>query len=163
MVTTHGWATFGSISMNKSTIGPQGAEAMIFWTSFPNAETADPCTRLLHPPVGPSTADLATAVSTAPGTELVAGPSDVIVGGHAASHLVLTVHKRVGCDPGFFYTWQDVKFGPLWPTTNVGTTINVWIVYVAGTRLFIEAETTTQAGTDLEREIKRIIGSIRFV
>jgi hypothetical protein len=136
---------------------------MIFWTSFPDAEYADPCTRLLHPPDGRSTADLATAVSTARGTELVTGPSDVIVGEHAAKHVVLTVRKRVGCDPGFFYTWEDVKFGALWPTTSVGTTIDVWIVDVAGTRLFIEAETTTQAGADLEQETRRIIGSIRFV
>jgi len=33
---------------------------------------------------------------------------------------------------------------------------------VAGTRLFIEAETTTQANRVLEREIGQIVKSIRF-
>ena len=109
-------------------MGPQGAEAIVFWTVFPDADNALPCTRLLHPPVGPSAADLAAAVATAPGTELVTGPSDVTVGGRAA--------KRVA--------------------------LRVWIVDVDGTRLFIEAETTKQAGPDLEREIQQIVGSIRF-
>ena len=51
-------------------------------------------------------ADLATAAATAPGTELVTGPTDVTVGGHAAKHVVLTVREDLGCDPGYFFTWQ---------------------------------------------------------
>lgn len=161
-VPTPRWARFGRISINKSTVGPQGAEAIIFWTSFPDGEYADPCTNVFSPPVGPSAADLAAAVSTAPGTELVTGPSDVTVGGRAATHVVLTVGEDVGCDPGFFYTWQDVEAGALWPMTGVGDTIRVWIIEVGGTRLFIEAETTTEAGSRLEQEIQQIVGSIRF-
>jgi hypothetical protein len=101
-------------------------------------------------------------VSTAPGTELVTGPSDVTIGGRAARHVVLAVRENVGCDPGFFYTWQDVEEGALWPMTSVGDTIRVWIVDVGGTRLFIEAETSKQAGSDLEQEIRQIVESIRF-
>jgi hypothetical protein len=161
-VTMGGWERFGSISINKSTVGSQGAEAIIFWTSFPDGEYADPCADLISPPVDPSAADLAVAVSKAPGTELVRGPSDVTVGGRAAKHVVLTVREDVGCDPGFFYAWQDVEEGALWPMTDVGDTIRVWIVDVSGTRLFIEAETTKQAGSDLEQEIRQIVESIRF-
>ena len=62
----------------------------------------------------------------------------------------------------FFYTWQDVEEGALWPMTSVGDTIRVWIVDVGGTRLFIEAETSKQAGSDLEQEIRQIVESIRF-
>jgi hypothetical protein len=161
-VPTPGWDRFGGISINKSTVGPQSAEAIIFWTRFPDGEYADPCGDLLGLPVGSSAADLAAAVSRAPGTELVAGPSDVTVGGHAAKHVVLTVREDLGCDPGFFFTWQDAMGGPLWPLTNVGDTIRVWIVEVDGTPIFIEAETTTQAGSRLEHEIQQIVGSIRF-
>jgi hypothetical protein len=171
-VPTYGWERFGSvstdtsargpISINKSIVGPQGAEAIIFWTSFPKGDYADPCSRLLSPRVGPSTGDLAAAVATAPGTELVKGPSDVTVGRRPAKHVLLTVRENVGCDPGFFYTWQDVQGGALWPTTNVGDTIRVWIVEVGGTRLFIGAETTKQAGRGLEQEIQQIVESIRF-
>jgi hypothetical protein len=164
-VTTGGWERFGGISINKSIEGPQGAEAMIFWTSFPDGVHADPCDNLLHPlggPLGPSAADLAAAVAAAPGTELVAGPSDATLGGRAAKHVVLIVRKDLRCDPGFFYTWEDVEAGALWPYTVVGVTIDVWIVDVGGTRLFIEAETTRQAGPELEREVQQIVGSIRF-
>jgi hypothetical protein len=80
------------------------------------------------------------------------------VGGRAAKHVVLTVRENVGCDPGFFYSWHDVLAGALWTTTDVGTTIRVWIVDIEGTRLFIEAETSTQADSYLEREIEQILG-----
>ena len=65
--------------------------------------------RLLSPSTGASAAKLATAVSRAPGTKLVRGPSDVTLGGRPAKHVVLTVRKNVGCDPGFFYTWRAVS------------------------------------------------------
>jgi hypothetical protein len=161
-VPTNGWTRFGRISINKSIVGSQGAEAIIFWESFPAGDFADPCVNLLRPPVGPSAASLAAAVAMAPGTDLVTGPSDATVGGRAAKHVVLTVREAVGCKPGFFYSWQDVHLGPLWSSTQVGDTIRVWIVEVGGTRLFIEAETTTQADPDLEQEIQQIVESIRF-
>ena len=167
---THGWERFGSISLNKSETGPQGAEAIIYWSIFPDGSYADhyghyavPCTQVLSPPVGPSATDLAAAVSTAPGTGVVTGPSDVTVSGFPANHVVLTVRENVGCDPGFFYTWRDVYGGALWAWTDVGDTIRVWIVDVNGTRLFIGAATTPQASPDLEQEIQQIIGSIRFI
>jgi hypothetical protein len=148
------------------------AEAVVFWTSFPDGDHADPCAKLLSPSIGPSAADLARAVATAPGTELVTGPSDVSVGGHPAKHVVLTVREDVGCDPGFFYTWQVEARGPFWGGTNVGDTIRVWIIDVNGTRLFIEAETTPRARSylykyrrprlTLEQQIQQIVESIRF-
>jgi hypothetical protein len=162
-VPSDGWERKGSISINKSIVGPQGAEAIIFWTSFPDGEYAYPCGKALSPPVGPSVADLAAAVSTAPGTELVTGPSDVTVGGRVAKHVVvLTVREHAGCDPGFFYSWHAGMGGALWTTTGVDTTIRVWIVKVDGIRLFIEAATTPQADSELEQEIQQIVGSIRF-
>jgi hypothetical protein len=135
---------------------------VIYWTSFPDGDYADPCARLLSPLVGPSVADLAAAVSPAPGTKLVKGLSDATLGGHSAKHVVLTVRENVGCDPGFFYTWRDIEGGALWPTTGVGDTIRVWIVDVDRTRLFIAAETTEQASSDLEQEVQQIVESIRF-
>ncbi len=152
----------GPISINRSETGPQGAEAIIFWTSFPDGDYADPCARLLSPPVGSSAADLAAAVSTAPGTELLTGPSNVTLGGRPAKHVSLTVGEKVGCEPGFFYRWRDVYGGALWPKTGVGDTIRVWIVDVDGMRLFIETETAKGASHDLEQEVQQIVESIRF-
>jgi hypothetical protein len=163
-VATSGWERFGSLYISKSTVGPQGAEAVIFWTSFPDGAYAYPCAHLLLPghPTRPSAADLAAAVSTARGTELIAGPSDVTVGGRAAKHVVLTVLEDVGCRPGYFFGWQQHWEGAFWAETEPGDTIRVWIVDVDGTRLFIEAETTKQAGSDLEQELQQIVESIRF-
>ena len=171
-VASHSWERFrsistdtsagGPISLNTSIVGPQGAEAIIYWTSFPDGDYADACARLLSPPVGGSAADLAAAVSTAPGTKLVSGPSEVTLGGRPAKHVVLTVREKVGCDPGFFYAWRDIRGGALWPTTDVGDTVRVWIVDVDRVRLFIVAATTEQASSGLEKEIQQIIRSIRF-
>jgi hypothetical protein len=72
---------------------------------------------------------------------------------------VLTVRERVGCDPGFFYTWRTGWGGAFWRTTDVGDMIRVWIVAVGGKRLFIAA--ATKAG-GLEKEIQQIVASIRF-
>ena len=152
----------GHLGMSKSTVGPQGAEAIVFWTSFPDGARADLCANLLSPSVGPSAADLVSALAMAPGTDLVDGPSDVTVGGHLAKYVVLTVRQDVGCDPGYFYAWDSKCFGPCWVKTNVGDTIRIWVVDVDGVRLFIEAETTEQAGSGLEQEIQQIVGSIRF-
>jgi len=160
--TEDGWARYGSVSINKSIQGPQGAEGIIYWTGFPDGDHADPCVNLLSLPVGPSAADLAAAVAAAPGTELVTGPSDVTVGGRAAKHVVVAVRQDLGCDPGFFYAWQELWGGPMWGTTDVGDTIGVWIVDVDGTRLFIAAETRPSASPELEQEMQQIIDSIQF-
>jgi hypothetical protein len=153
----------GSLYISKDTEGGQSAEAVIFWTSFPDGGQAVPCPNLPSPRVGASAADLAAAVAAAPGTELLSGPSDVTVGGQPAKHVVLTVREDLGCDPGYFYTWEDEACCPFWAGTDAGNKISVWIVDVAGTLLFIEAETTGQAGPGLEQEIQQIVESIRFV
>jgi hypothetical protein len=152
----------GPISLNKSLVGPQGAEAIIYWTSFPDGDYADPCAHLLGRSIVGSAADLATAVAAAPGAKLVEGPSDVTLGGRPAKRVVLKVRKNVGCDPGFFYTWRTGWGGAFWRTTDVGDTIRVWIVPVDGTRLFIAAATSWQIHAALEKEIQQIIESIRF-
>jgi len=161
-VSASGWEPFDDISTNKSTVGPQDAEAIIFWTSYPAGDIADPCTRVLGPSIGPTVADLATAASTAPGTRLLAGPVNVTLGGRPAKHLVLAVRKDVGCDPGFFFAWSDRKTGAFWPHTWPGYVIRVWIVAVRGTRLFIAAETTDRSDPLLDHEIYQIVGSIRL-
>jgi hypothetical protein len=153
-------AARGPISLNKSIEGPQDAEAIIYWTSFPHGDYADPCDGLLDRSVGRSVGDLVAAVSTAPGTKLVKGLSDVTLGGHPAKYVVLTVRKNVGCDPGFFFTWRTGWGGAFWRTTDVGDTIRVWVVPIGGTRLVIAAE--TRGGALLEQEIQQIVESIRF-
>jgi hypothetical protein len=156
--TGESWERFGSTSINKWLFPGQDAEAIIFWKTLPSDENADPCAPLR----GASAAELAAAAASAPGTELVAGPSDVTVGGRAAKHVVLTVREDAGCDPGFFFTWPAVNNGAMWLDTVPGDTIRVWIVDVDGTPFVIEAETRSEVGSDLDEEIQQFIESVRF-
>jgi len=154
--------TSGSLLISKSTVMSQSAEALILWTVFPGGASADPCGHLANQPVGASASELATALSTAPGTELESGPTDATVGGFSSKHVTLTVREDLGCDPGFFYTWAYEEWGAIWPGTDVGTTINLWIVDVDGTMVFIESETSPGAGAAVGQEIQDIVGSITF-
>jgi hypothetical protein len=164
------WESFGGISINKSAFGPQDAEAIIFWTSMSDGSFAEPCGQWWASPEG-SLADLAAGAAAAAGTGLVSGPLDVSVGGYPAKRVALTVREDGRCDPGYFYRWPDVHRGAFWSTTDVGDAISVWIVDVDGTPVFIESEihgyafedeAHEHAGAQLEREIRRIVGSIRF-
>ena len=163
--------------ISKSTVGGQAAEAVIFWTAFPDGGEAAPCPRLLSA-ASRSTAELAAAVARAPAVTVLKGPRRVTVGGRPAKHVVVTVRGMGGCDSGYFFTWPDQWWGAFWPGTYAGDVISLWIVDVDGKRLVIEAETKRPrsqypAGhggprvtrTDLvevEREIARIVKSIRF-
>jgi Tol biopolymer transport system component len=162
-----------SLLISKSLVGGQAAEAVIFWTGFRDRTEAAPCAKLLDAAVGGSTADVAAAVARAPGTTLVTGPTRVTLGGRAAQHVVLRVRRNLGCDPGYFFTWQTQCWGACWIRTDARDTIRVWIVNVGGTRLFIEAATKERHATTkepvasaelkkVEQEIAKIVGSIRF-
>ena len=160
-VPANGWEAFGDLSINKSASGPQSAEAIIFWTSIADGPYVKSCGQWWGSPVG-SLADFATGAAAHAGTGLVEGPSDISLGGFPAQHLMFTVRKDRPCEPGFFYRWHAPHRGAFWSTTDVGDTINVWIVDVDGTRVFIESEMHERAGSRLELEIRRIVGSIRF-
>ena len=101
-VPTRGWEAFGDISINKSIVGPQGAEAIIYWTTIPG-DYANPCVDVLGMPVPRTVGELASEVADAPGTELLAGPTNVIVGGQRGKHVALIVREDLGCDPGILH------------------------------------------------------------
>ena len=162
LLAERGWARYRGIYISKDTVGSQGAEGAIYWTAFPDGADTDPCADLLELTRAASISDLAAVVSTAPGTELVAGPVAATVGGRPAKHVVVTVRDDFGCDPGFFFTWDPAGGGPAWWTTNAGDTINVWIVNVDGKLLVIVGETTTDASARLEQEVRDIVDSIQF-
>jgi hypothetical protein len=160
-VPTGGWEAFGDISINKSIVGPQGAEAIIYWTTIPG-DYANPCVDILGMPVPRTVRELASEVADAPGTELLAGPSNVIVGGQQGKNVALIVREDLGCDPGYFFIWHDMEAGALWPSTEVGHTISVWIVHTGRTPIVIAALTSEQASAQLHQEIGLIVRSIRF-
>jgi hypothetical protein len=165
---THG------LLINRSLVGGQAGEAVVFWTAFPEGGEATPCDNLLRQPVGGSTSALAAAMAMAPGIKVVQRPRRVIVGGRPATNVVLRVRSDRGCDPGYFFKWPDQHWGAFWPGTSTGDTIRVWIVDVAGKRLVIQAETKPiPCPCDIsgypqidfkqtEKDITKLIESIRF-
>jgi hypothetical protein len=160
-VSTRGWARYGNLYIGKSTVGPSGADAIIYWTSVSDGAHAEPCGQWWSSPVE-SMADFAAEASRKRGTEPLTGPSDVTLDGRAGQHVVFTVQQEVSCYPGFFYTWQQVEGGPFWNGIEVGDTIRIWLIKPGGKVLYIEGATHKNAGSNLEQEIQQIVKSIRF-
>jgi len=161
-VPTSDWFSNGDFAIDKSGgVTPDGA-GFIFWGDAPIGVFADPCAQKRSPPVGPSVADLAEAVTTVPGTDVVSGPSDVTVGGHPAKHLVLTVREDVGCTAESFYLWYAATPGLARFATELGSTIGVWIVDVDGKIVWIDGETFKGAGPEPGNQIQQIVDSIAF-
>lgn len=150
----------GSLYISRSTRGSQGAEAIVLWSAVPNGGDLEACAYLGALPPDVSVDELVAAVSFAPGIEVRSGPADVMVGGWPATRVGLTVAEDLGCDPGYFFEWQDEGWGSAWGATEVFDSITVWIVDVDGTPVLIEAEEKPNAGTS--QEIQRVVESIRF-
>jgi hypothetical protein len=164
-VPTSGWHSEQGYFIEKDPVATPDGASFLFWDPSALGIFADPCTQQPGPTVGPSTADLAAAVSTLSGTDLVSGPSDVTVGGRPAKHVVITVPEDAPCaagEQGFHLWFADLAQGEARYATALGETVRVWIVDVDGTRLFIEAESYKGAGPEVEQEIQQIVDSIQF-
>jgi hypothetical protein len=161
LVPDRGWNLYGNTEITMDEVGSQGAEAMVYWTAFPDGAQTQLCASL-DLPLGGSINDLAHAVSTTPGTTLVSEPTYMTIGGRPTQNVVLTVQEDLGCDPKYFFSSEPPGGGPGWWTTDPGDTIRVWILDVNGTRLFIVGESKPEASQELVQEIGEIVGSIRF-
>jgi hypothetical protein len=156
-----GWESYLGYFFNLGT-EPPDAISFLFWDPSPVGVYADPCAPEQAPPAGPSIADLAEAMSTVPGTELISGPTDVTVGGRPAKQLVITVPEESGC-PGdeSFYLWYGGDAEGRYATA-LGARHSVWIVDVDGTRLVIEAESYDGSVPDTDQVVAEIVRSIQF-
>lgn len=173
----------GNVFVSKSfNVHGQHADAVIFWTAFPDGGDAAACRNLLIQDIGGSTVDLAAAMAKAPGIRVVQRPTRVSIDGYPATYVVLSVRRDRGCDPGYFFTWQPSGlreglpggqcWGACWITSGVGDTLRMWIVDVDGKRLVVAAQITRpepglhpharDEWTKAEREIASIIRSVRF-
>ena len=162
---TSGWHSEQGFFINKDAGVAADGASFLFWDPAPKGVYADLCAHRLSPPAGPSTADLAAAVSTVPGTDVVSGPSNVTLGGRPAKRVVLKVRKDNKCaggDGGFYLWYGDVQKGEIRYATALGVTLRLWIVDVNGTRLFIEAESYEGASPKVDQEIQKVVDSIQF-
>ena len=157
---TGAWERSGEFYITKSTVGPQSAEAIIFWTEISGGGSARACGQWWGSPEG-GVAQWARQASAVPGTELVEGPLEVTIDGYAAQHVVFTVLEDVACGRGFFHTWRSKEFGAeLWSGIEVGDTVRIWLIEVDDTVLFIEGDTYENAGADLGQEVEEIVASM---
>jgi hypothetical protein len=140
--------------------GPGVRDPESVWALVWNVDSvvADPCTDRVGP-ILPTATELADAVASLPGTDLVTAQEDVTVGGYRAKHVVIKVRDDA-CSPGSFYMW-GVGGDLRWATAR-GETNRVWIVDVNGTRFWFEAETYKGASPELDQEIQGMVDSIQF-
>jgi len=170
-VPASGWTSDGGFWLVRDAVVGDGGAAMLFWNRPPVNVYSDPCNHaVLSPPAGASMATLAAAMSAVPGTDLVAGPTDVTVGGRAAKRVSVTIREDIRCAPTSFYLWYTNGAGTACVDSGIcaryasalGSTITVWIVDVNGVLIVIEGETYTDSGPAGAQEIQQIVDSIRF-
>jgi hypothetical protein len=154
-----GWFSNGSFRIFTGS----GQNSFIFWTDAPTNVYGDPCTKEpLDPPAGATPAELAAAVSSIPGTDLVDGPSDITIGGQPGTHVSIKIREDVACAPEGFLLWYagDPAAGR-WPDA-LGDTIHVWIIDVDGTNVWIDGEVGKNTVPELQAVIQQIVESIQF-
>jgi hypothetical protein len=168
-VPTSGWVSNGQWGIDKSSgVSSEGAGFILWPDEAPVGVFADPCARVTAAPIGPSAAELAAAVATLHGTQLVSGPSDVTVGGYPAKQVVLTFGESADCNADGqlaadeFYLWYAPTEGNARYATELGSTIRVWIIDVDGKIVWIDGETFEGAGPEPAQEIQQIVDSIQF-
>lgn len=155
-VPTSHWTSNGEFYLRTG----DGAE-LFFWTETPEGVNVDPCGGVRGPVIDPDPAKLAAAVASIPGTELVAGPDQVTVGGHSARRVSLAIPKDAGCAPSDFRLWYSTGLGDRYPS-GAGHTITVWIIDANGKLIWIDAETSPATGAESREAIQAIVDSIRF-
>lgn len=154
-----GWFSDGSFRIYTGS----GQAAFIFWTEPPTNVYADPCAKTpLDPPAGDTAAELAAAVASMPGTDLVSGPSDVTIGGQPAQLVSIRVRDDIDCPPDQFLLWYDQDPANGRFPDALGDTINVWIIDVDGTIVWIDGSAGRSTAPTLQRDMRLIVESIQF-
>jgi hypothetical protein len=140
---------------------------------------SDGCRDHLHadPPIGPTVADLATALAGLAPFQVTSLPEDVTVYGHSGKHLEWIVPdlpvevspeggRFTECTGGQLKSWvapfdtepDDAFYG----YTGSGYTEEFWILDIGGTRLMIAAERSPGSPEEDLGELQAVLDSIRI-
>jgi hypothetical protein len=156
-----GWESSGDFRLQKSAKGPQGAEGIVYWVTYPESDYATNCA------VGPEFAttraldNLALGIAHTSGLNLVTGPDEAFVGGLAARYVQAEIVADEGCDPGYFYQWKGEFMGAIWMKYSIGMAVDVWVVDVGAGHLLIVGLTDPEFPV-LRDEIREFVDSIEF-
>jgi hypothetical protein len=163
-VPTSGWEPQLGFYVSKSTYGSQGAEATLRWTRYPNGTHTQACPGFLNEDAlaGGGAHAVAAAVAAAPGLNVVSGPTAMTIDGRPAWSVAVLVANDLGCDPGYFYTYDAPIGGALWTETRPNDTIDVWVVELDGRILFVEGEQRAPSGQGAHDQIQQIVTSMHF-
>jgi hypothetical protein len=162
-VPTADWESNGEFGISKTQGETPDGAAFIFWKYDANGVFSDPCAQVKAPVVGPGAADMAAAITTIPGIDVVTPPTAVTVGGKPAQFVAIKIRDDIACQEDQFYLWYDSAHeDQARYATQKDQTIRVWITDVDGKRVQIDGETFAGAGPDPAQEIQQVIDSIQF-
>ena len=122
---------------------------------------ADPCAHVLRdPPLGPLVDDLATALSTLPGTEATT-PIATTLDGHRGKYVEITIHDDIDCPPTQHYLWETPSRGKRWAEA-VGQHFRLWVVDLDGQRVLVQADWLPDASEADLAALSDVVDSMRF-
>lgn len=129
--------------------------------SFLGNVFADPChsaTALASPSLGPSVADLVTALTHLAGVTATT-PVDATIAGYAAKSLTLTpAVDPLTCAGGVVSVWRLPLGGTA--VLNPGQDMRLWIVTVGNHRLVIEADDYTRQTAAMRADVQAVLDSV---
>ena len=152
---SEGWFSGSWTGMLEKGQFPSANYGWVGFTWVFDRVSTDPCAGEATA-VGPSVDDLATAMTTIPGTEALE-PTDVTVGGLPAKLVEFTINDDIPCNPSKFWIYGQ---GSAYPNA-LDSTIRTWIFEVDGKRTGIHTD-VMGANPELWAEIQQVIDSVEF-
>jgi hypothetical protein len=162
-ITQAGWSSNGIFGFDKPpTFDPAGA-GFIVWEDDADGIFSDPCAQEEAPPAGPTALDMAEAIASVPGVEVVTAPRAITIDGQEGVEVVIRIPDELPCDPTEYYLWYDTTIpGNARYASDLGMQIHVWIIDVDGHRVQLDAETYAGAKRAIRNEVEAIANSLQF-
>jgi hypothetical protein len=162
-VTTDEWVSNGSFGWDKELGAVPAAGAFIVWEDDADGIFSDPCAQDEAPVAGPTALDMAEAIASVPGIEVVTAPQGITIDGRPGAEVSIRIPDELPCAPNDFYLWYDTTIaGNARYATDFGMQIHVWIIEVDGHRVQLDGETYAGAKAPIRKEVEAIANSIQF-
>jgi hypothetical protein len=162
-IATPGWISNGDFGFDSGTEQTPTGRGFIVWQDDADGIFSDPCNQVKAPKAGPTAGDMAAAIASHPGAEVVAAPTAMTIDGRPAQKVVVRFPDPLPCPPDQYYLWYDDTIADLARyVTAPGSTIRVWIIEVDGKRVQLDGETYAGADGAIGEELDAIVESIRF-
>jgi len=153
-----GWESIQFGADNGTSSPPAG---MAFIVSLVDNMFTNPCVHTEQSPkVGPTVADLATALGQVPDTTATK-PVQTTIAGYQATYIELAIPATLPCTPSEFYLWQDSPGGDWW-IQGLNETARIWILEVGGQRVAFLTHAYPGSGSNPKAAFEAILNSVVF-